>query len=409
MEHEDKANGDTDIVSKGQAMNSVNTEFASGSLAPPAPRGGRIAMVVGAIVVVGLVGLVGVRVKQSLDKKAQVAADRASAQAAAAAKPPVAVVTPKAMMWKPTIDVTGTLQPWRSADVGFEQAGRLSRVLVATGDHVKDGQSLAFLDSSIASAQVSGAEASARAAEANLALAQDNLKRTEALIATKSVPEAQAEQVRQQVALARAQLEGAHAQERLARTGAGQRSIVAPFGGLVTRAPTAAGGVVMPGSPLVRIEDHTRFRLSLTVGEQDADVVKPGASVAVRLRDRAVTGRVTAVVRSLDQATRRAPVEVEVNNDPKEPLLAWSFVHASIEGGRDVPALEVPDAVRRPGTQDELFVLRDGRAKALHVEHGVSATGGWVVREGLAATDLVVLAPDLDLKDGDPIDKTVQK
>lgn len=398
-----------DAETKGEEMNGVNTEVASGSVVPVAPRGGRIAIVVGLALGVGVLGLIGVRVKQSLDQRAQVAADRAAAQAAAAAKPPAIVLSPKATMWKPTIDVTGTLQPWRSADVGFEQPGRLASVLVTNGDHVHSGQRLAFLDSSIASAQVSGAEASSRAAQANLALAEDNLKRTDSLVATKSIPEAQAEQVRQQVALARAQLEGARAQEQLARTGAGQRSIAAPFEGLVTRAPTAAGGVVMPGAPLIHIEDHSRFRLSLTVGEQDADVVKPGAAVLVRIRDRQVTGRVTTVVRSLDQATRRAPVEVEVQNDPKEPLLAWSFVHASIEGGREVPALEVPENVRRPGSQDELFVLRDGRAKTLRVTHGTTPTGAWVVREGLAPTDLVIAQPDVDLKDGDPVDKTVQK
>lgn len=388
-------------------MSHTDAEFAAEELAPTAPRGGRIALVVGAVLVVVLLALVGGRVKESLDKRAEVVADRAAAQAAAAAKAPTEVVTPRRTTYTPTIDVTGTLQPWRSADIGFEQSGRLSRVLVATGDRVTAGQALAFLDSSIASAQVSGAEASARAAEANLALAEDGLKRTEALVATRSIPEAQAEQVRQQVALARAQLEGARAQERLARTGAGQRSIAAPFEGLVTRAPTAVGGVVMPGAPLVRIEDHARFRLSVSVGEQDAEIVKPGAAVQVRIRDRQVTGRVTTVVRSLDQATRRAPVEVEVQDDPKEPLLAWSFVHASIEGGREVSALEVPGAVRRPGTQDELFVLRDGRAKVLRVAHGTSPSGGWIVRDGLAPTDLVIVRPELDLKDGDPIEKTV--
>lgn len=388
-------------------MSHTDAQFAAEPLEQPAVHGGRIALVVAAVVAVVLLALVGVRVKESLDKRARLAAESASAQAAAAAKAPAAVVTPRPATYTPTIDVTGTLQPWRSADVGFEQPGRLSRVLVATGDRVTAGQTLAFLDASIASAQVSGAEASARAAEASLALAEDNLKRTEALALTRSIPEAQAEPVRQQVALARAQLEGARAQERLARTGAGQRSISAPFDGLVTRAPTAVGGVVMPGAPLVRIEDHARFRLSVSVGEEDAGLVKPGASVQVRIRDRQVTGRVATVVSSLDQATRRAPVEVEVQNDPKEPLLAWSFVHASIAGGREVSALEVPGTVRRPGTQDELYVLRDGRAKLVRVAHATAPSGAWIVREGLLPADLVLVLPEPDLKDGDPIDHTV--
>lgn len=386
---------------------------------PAAPRGrGRVLTVAALAIAAALVVVVGLRVRQALQKKARVAADRASAQLLAAQRPPVLVTAPAPTTFKPAVLVTGTLQPWRSAAIGFEQSGRLASVLVTAGDTVRSGQALAFLDTSMATAQVGGAEAATRAAEANLALAEDGLKRAEPLAASKSISEAQAEQARQQVALARAQLEGARAQERLARTGAGQRSIAAPFAGVVTRAPTAAGAVVMPGAPLVQIEDHGRFRLSVTLAEEDADVVRPGAIAQIRTRDRVVTGTVTTVVPSLDQATRRAPAEIEVPSDPKEPLLAWSFVHVSIAGGKEVPALSFPESARRAGSQDEIFVLRDGRAKLLHVDHEV-AGGAWVVRRAAAgdgaapgevrATDLVILQPDTDLKDGDPVDKTQRR
>ena len=91
------------------------------------------------------------------------------------------------------------------------------------------------------------------------------------------------EQARQQVALARAQLDGAHASTRLAQTGAGLNSITAPFPGVVTRAPTGIGSVVNQGVPLVHIEDTSRFRLSATVGEEDVPLVSVGASVTIAL------------------------------------------------------------------------------------------------------------------------------
>jgi RND family efflux transporter MFP subunit len=379
--------------------------------AAPQKRG-RTAIVVGVGLTLLLAILLAVRIKQALTKKQQIDADRIAAQQAAASKPPAVVSSPVQASVKPSIEVTGTLQPWRTADVGFDQSGRLASVLVTNGETVKANQALAFLDTSLANAQVSGAEAQSRAAAASLALAEDNLHRTEALAQSKSIAEAQVEQVRQQVALARAQLEGARAQEQLARTGAGQRSLTAPFAGVVTRAPTAAGIIVNPmtgGGALIRIEDHSRFRLSVTVREEDAELVRVGAKADVRIRDRKVSGVVTTVVPSLDQATRRAPVEIVVDNDPKEPLLAWSFVHATIEGGKEVPALQIPESARRPGSQDEVFVLRDGKAKLLHVAHSIGANGTWIVREGLLPTDLVIVSPDADLKDGDAIEKSVQR
>src|SRR5262249_14220690 len=151
------------------------------------------------------------------------------------------------------------------------------------------------------------------------------------------------------VALARAQLDGAQANARLAKTGAGLHTISAPFKGIVTRAPTSPGSVVQPGTPLVHVEDTSRLRLSASLGEEEVPLVKLGAPVSVTYRDRSVTGKVTAVVPSLDPATRRAPVEIEVPNDEANPLLAWSFVRGRIESRAEVPVLKLPGAARRPG------------------------------------------------------------
>ncbi len=364
--------------------------------------GPRAVIVVAALCSVALVGFVGVRVKAALGKRAELSAARVSAQASAATKAPIAVTRGARATFRPQVEVTGTLEPWRSADIGFEQQGRLASLLVSTGDLVKQGQPLAFLDAAMAGAQINQAEAQTRAAGSQLALAQDNLRRTESLIATRSIPEAQAVAAREQVELARAQLEGARATERLSRTGAGQRSINAPFAGLVTKAPTTAGGVASPGVPLIRIEDHVRFRLAASLSEADAGLVKVGSEVSVKLRDRSVRGRVTAVVPSLDQATRRAPVEIEVQNDKDAPLLAWSFVRATIEAAAEQQGLALPASVRRPGAQNEVIVVKDGKLHISALERATFADGSWFVSEGLSPTDAVVLAPDADAREGDP-------
>jgi RND family efflux transporter MFP subunit len=365
-----------------------------------------IATIVGSI---ALFGFLGVRVKQALTKKEQVAAERATAQAAVVKKAPARGLHATAASWKPRVDLTGTLKPWRDADVGFELGGRLVRVNVAVGDKVNAAAPLAVLDTSRSLAEVSAAEAQARAAAASLALAEDNLKRTEALVTTKSIPEAQAEQARQQVALARAQLEGAQASARLAKTGAGLHTISAPFSGIVTRAPTSPGSVVQPGAALVHLEDTSRLRLSASLGEDEVPLVKLGSPVTVSYRDRTVTGKVTALVPSLDPATRRAPIEIEVPNDTPSsgsagPLLAWSFVRARIEGSGAIEVWKLPATARRPGSQDEIVKIENGKAKIAHVAHAIDDDGAWFVTSGLTGDDVVLAAPDSDVKNGDVIE-----
>lgn len=377
---------------------------------PPvrASRGTRIGLFVGLAVGVAFAGLLGVRVKQALAKKEVTAGERVAAEARGQHKEPSVTAHPTATKWIPRVDLTGTLKPWRDADVGFETSGRIVRVSASVGDKVTAGQVLAVLDASRASAQVGQAESQVAAAEANLAMAQDTLKRTEALVTTKSIPEAQAEQARSQVALAKAQLDGALASTRLAKSTTGLHSISAPFPGIVTKAPTGIGSVANAGVALVHLEDTSRFRLSATVGEDEVPLIAVGAGVKILYRERVVDGKVVAIVPSLDQATRRAPVEIEVPNGNAD-LLAWSFVRARIGGKGEVDAVRVPSLARRPGSQDEVVKVENGRAKIAKVSFAVDEDGSLIVQRGLAVTDEVVLSASADLKDGDPVDVAAPK
>jgi RND family efflux transporter MFP subunit len=344
------------------------------------------------------------RQTQANAKQAALVTERAAAQASAVLKAPLRAAHPVPLRWRPRVEVTGTLRPWREADIGFELSGRLVQVGVAQGDKVPAGKMLAVLDATRAAAEVSSAEAQTRAAEANLAIAADTEGRSEKLVASGSIPEAQLSSSRSQLELAKAQLASAQAAERMAKTGQGLHTISAPFAGLVTKAPTAAAGVVQPGAPLFRVEDLSRLRLSAALGEDEASLVKVGAVVTVAYRDREVEGKLITLIPSLDPATRRAPVEIEVPNDPKDPLLAYGFVRATVEGRREVDAFRVPPTARRPGSQDELVKVAGGKATVVHVPHVTDKDGSWIVLQGVSPGDVLALSPPDDVHDGDPID-----
>ena len=386
-----------DLLSNRESLSDAAPPRASG-------RGARVAMFVVVVLLLGFGAFLGVRVKQALARKEALVGERAAAQAAVLKKAPAVLVHPVATQWKPRIDVTGTLRPWREGEVAFTVGGQLLRINVGVGDAVRVGQPLAILDTTRVVAEVGVADAQTRAAKANLSRAEDQLKRTEALVNSKSIAEAEVTQAREQVELMKAQLEGANASARVAKTGELQHTLYAPFAGIVTKAPTAVGVVLQPAAPLVRIEDLSRFRLSASLGEEDASIVKMGAPVDVTYRDRQVKGRVTAIVPSLDQATRRAPIEIEVDNDPKNPLLAYGFVRASVLGEGELSVFRLPPTARRPGSQDELVKVVDGKAQIIHVPHSLDEGGAWMVTRGVTAADAIVLSPDSDVKDGDPID-----
>lgn len=370
------------------------------------PRSARTTLIVVGALSVGLLALVGVRVKQAGQKREGVTKQAEAALASNAERDKPRVVRPVPGTWRPVVEVTGTLRPIREADLGFQAQGRLSQVLVHAGDRVKAGQLLAVLDASMAAAQVAQAQSQIASAEANLRSAEDNFKRTSALVASKALPEAQLEQSRAALDAAKGQAAAAHAGATAAKVGAGQNALVAPFDGLVKRAPTGVGGYVNPmmsTSGIVQLEDVSRLRLAGSVAEGDVQFLKVGNKVRVAYQGRDVEGHLTTIVPSLDPATRRAPVEVEVDN-ADNGILAWSFVRARLEGTGEVPVLKLPATAKRPGSQDEIVVVQDGKAKLVHVVMFADDDGTLVVRSGLEPDVQVLAAPSDDVRTGKTLD-----
>jgi len=393
---------------------SVHTETARVTLPPR--RRSNAALILLALALVGLGGWFAVRLRSALKTQKELAAERDAVAKSAAAQPAAGTaaatasgsaaamktILPRAETWQPEVQFEGTLQPVREADLGFKVAGRLAQIRVRLGDRVSAGQTLATLDATEAQAQVEAARAQVRAAEAQLALADDSARRTSTLVGSGAASQQTGVQTGQQRSLAAAQLDSARAQLAIAEAALKNQLLAAPFAGSVTKVPSGAGAIVNPGTVLFHVQDTSTVKLSGAIGEADAPLVRPGASLEVRLDGRTVQGRVVAVLTSVDPATRRVPLEAEIKNDAGQPLLGGSFVRAAVSGLKPVQVLRVPGSALRPGSQNELFVVENGRQRVRHVLYARAADGALLVRSGLEPNERVVAAPTAEAADGDP-------
>jgi RND family efflux transporter MFP subunit len=301
------------------------------------------------------------------------------------------------------VQFEGTLQPVHEADLGFKVAGRLAQIRVRLGDRVAAGQTLAMLDATEAEAQVEAARAQVRAAEAQLALADDSAKRTSTLVGSGAASQQTGVQTGQQRSLAAAQLDSARAQLSIAQATLKNQTLAAPFAGSVTKVPSGAGAIVNPGTVLFHVQDTSTVKLAGAIGEADAPLVRPGATLEVRLDGRTVQGRVVAVLTSVDAATRRVPLEAEIKNEGGQPLYGGSFVRAAVKGLRPVQVLRLPPTALRPGSQNEVLVADGGRLHVRHILFARAADGALLVRAGLEPTERVVAAPTAEAADGDAL------
>lgn len=370
-----------------------------------APRAGVITVVV---LAGGLAAWTAQRITAAELAQGQVAQKKAedAAQAARRAKAPprVAVVQPIKTTWLPHVDLEGTLAAQESASLSFKVPGKLARLSVRVGAEVKLGAPLAALETAQAAAQLAASAAQVRAAQAQLELADDTAKRTSVLAQSGSIQAASAVQSTQQRALALAQLDAARAQLALARATFREHTLLAPFPGTVVSAPDGVGAVVGPGQTLFQLANLKTLKLATSVSESDANLLHIGSKVSLESEAGRVEGRISSLLDSLEERTRRVPVQVEFDNPGS--LRAGSFVRARVAAGEAVDVLRLPHQVLRPGSQDEVLVVVPGQAAALSarkVVYALDAAGNLLVRSGIAAGEAVVSSPEPDAKTGDVV------
>ena len=305
----------------------------------------------------------------------------------------------QAETWQPSVDFEGTLAASQAASLGFKVGGRMGNIRVKVGDVIKAGAVLGTLDATEAAAQLKATQAQARAAEAQLSLAEDTERRTSAMVASGSLAEASGVQTVQQKALAAAQLDAARAQISLVQVSLGNHSLIAPFAGTVTKVPDGIGAVVGPGAPQFELEDLRTLKLRSTVSEHDANLLQTGAVVEIDAEHGPVKGKVSAVIASVDAATRRVPIEALIENPGA--LRAGSFVRAHVRSAEAISVLRLPHTALRPGSQDEVLTLQGDKLQLKNIIFSVAKDGSMLVRRGISADDQVVLSPKSEWKTGD--------
>lgn len=272
------------------------------------------------------------------------------AEAAAAAPAPLRTAQVVKVLFRPSIEVSGSLDPVATVQLGFDVPGRIDKLYVVRGGIVAAGDPIAKLDDTLAQAQLAQATAGLSAAESQSAAADTSWARVQKLGDAISGQDRTSAEAGHQGA--QAQVEQARAGVKMAKTNVGFQTLRAPIGGMITASPDNAGPMVGAGTPMFVIEDLSALRLKASVPET-AGWVSDQATVVVRSgvagADSPVPAVIERVIPSLDPATRRIPVEIRVDQPPAT-LRAHGFVRAIVTSAVDVDAFEIPKGalVARP-------------------------------------------------------------
>jgi membrane fusion protein, multidrug efflux system len=312
------------------------------------------------------------------------------------------------------VEAVGTVRAVQSSDLSSQMMGTIVEIRVREGDRVQRGQVLVVIDDAQpraaldrATAAVTAAQQQLAAADSDLALAESTLKRYQALYDRKSVSPQEFDEVRarQQSALARRDMAQADQAQTKAALAQGHVSldytrIRAPFDGIVTGKKADAGSLAGPGMPILTVDDVRRYRLEVTVNENDLRYVRIGLSVPIMidaLDKTELKGKITEIVPAADASTRSVLVKVDV---PAHTSLR-SGLFGRVEFSRgDRPSLLIPrTAVVERGQLRGVFVLDESKIVSLrYVTLGKPSGSAIEVLSGLQSGEFFVAKPgELDL------------
>jgi RND family efflux transporter MFP subunit len=320
----------------------------------------------------------------------------ADTQATVAAATAVARVQP----FQQIVRAIGTVapRPGRFAELAAPAPTRVSRIRVAAGERVAEGDTLVELERA-------PFDAVAQSAEAALASAEHAYARALRLVKAGILPQKDADQATAELAQARVAAVTAHRAQQLA-------TLRAPLAGVVTRMSAVLGAAVDASQPLVAVADPRTLDAVFNVAPSAAGAILAGDSVAVTAGEGEQgeslgAGVVTSVGAGVDSASRAVLVRSAIAH-PTRTLRIGESVFGRIVASVHLRAVVVPVGALVPtGDGYQVFVVDSALvAHARPVTVGERSETLVEIVQGLAAGETVVTTGAYGVEDGARITRT---
>jgi multidrug efflux system membrane fusion protein len=324
---------------------------------------------------------------------------------------PVTISPPVAKRVTQWDEFSGRFEAVASVEVRARVSGFIDKLHFRDGQLVNVGDLLFTIDKRPFEIAVQSAEAEVARNKAQVDIAELQVERGAALVKSRNIPDAEYDQRKANLAVAKAQLKTAEAAVRNAELNLDWTDVRAPLAGRISDRKVDAGNLIQGGQQgatlLATIVTLDPIRFVFDVSEADylrytrlylsgamassRDSVNP---VRIRLADESEwtrSGKVDFVDNTLSarSGTMRTRAIVENKNQLLTPGI---FGRVQLFGG-EYDALLIPDtAIVSDQSRKIVFTVnKDNVVQAKPVTLGPLVDGLRVVREGLAATDNVVL------------------
>ena len=300
---------------------------------------------------------------------------------------------------------TGIVAARVQSDLGFRVPGKVLERLVDAGQTVKRGQTLMRIDPADLKLAMHAQEEAVAAAKARARQTADDEARYRHLVAGGAVSASAYDKVKAAAESARAQLNAAEAQARVARNGTEYAVLLADADGVVVDTLAEPGQVVSAGQVVVRVAHAGRREAIIELPETLRPAI--GSTGRATLYGRGLTG--SAKLRQLSDAANRQTRTFEARYVLEGALAEaplGSTISVQISNGRSAPALQVPlGAIFDSGKGPGVWLVEDETPRVTWRAVRIAGLGSEVasVVANLKAGDHVVALGAHLLHEGEPV------
>ena len=351
------------------------------------------------------------------------------------------VVAVNTVIMRATIEGPISFCPWREGD-HIEHAGQKlveidrplyrQEVLVTKATLAVAVAKLADLKAGARPEEIAQVKESIRQLEDCTSFAKADLDRVRSLVKSGSLPGEMVEKAR--VSYIKCQTQFAAAEEQLAMLEAGptkteiavhqaavdeaqaKRAIAqakldecvlkSPFAGVVTQIFVRPGDLATPRAPLLKLMDPTSLVVRVGLPESSAADIRKDSKVAVRLDaypNKTFSAKIERVYPRLELESRTRIIEAKII-EPVQ-LIPGLFARISVQGRVADDAIVVPDAaiITTPRGDKLIYVAKQGKADMRKITIGLEQGQKVQIVDGVQAGEMVIVAGNLNLKDGVPV------
>lgn len=280
------------------------------------------------------------------------------------------------------LQAIGTAQARESIVLTPKVADTIRRLRFDSGDRVRAGQVLVEMSSVEQAADMAEARASNQAA-------QEDLRRTQELFNRGFASQARLDTVQAAADAAEARLNAGAS--RIA-----DRTIRAPFAGVVGLRLASPGQYVRPGDQIGTLDDTSEIKLDFTITETQIARIVPGVQLVARTAaypGRDFTGSIASVDSRIDPATRTVRIRAILPNSDgtlRPGMLMTVDVRSNPRDALAIPEIAILDQidgayVYRLATRENARVV-----ELVRIRTGQRGGGMAEVLEGLNAGDQVI-------------------